>query len=103
MNNHLGTTELIGVFKALVSIRRFDILALLKDPLTNFPGQSPEQGVSVRSIMNKTGLTQGTISEYMTLLQRSGLVTSIRKGQFTFYKRNEEFIKALGNTILKEL
>lgn len=68
------------------------MLEWLKDPETNFPEQQAagfEHGVCVGQIQAKAGLTQSTVSEYLSILQRAGFVESTRVGQWTYYKRNE--------------
>jgi ArsR family transcriptional regulator len=39
-------------------------------------------------------LSQSTVSAHLATLQRAGLVTSQRVGQWIYYKRDEETIKA---------
>ncbi|MEM8645007.1 MAG: metalloregulator ArsR/SmtB family transcription factor [Pseudomonadota bacterium] len=73
----------------------------------NFPPALPEHaeldGVCVAYIQEKAGLSQSTISSYMGLLKDAGLVISERHGQFTFYRRNEEAIRAFLRAAEKEL
>ena len=54
-------------------------------------------------IQLKTGLTQSTVSEYLSTLQRAGLVKSIRVGQWTYYQRNEEGLALLTQIIQTEI
>lgn len=93
----------LEIFKALSNKTRLDILNWLKDPENHFEGplnsDFEETGICVGQIQSKSGLTQSTISEYLAVLQRAGLVTSVRKGQWTYYKRNDEMIKNLGELI----
>jgi DNA-binding transcriptional ArsR family regulator len=96
----------VEVFKALSNKTRLQILTWLKDPELNFPSQSVygfEEGVCVGQIQQKAGLTQSTVSEYLTTLQRVGLVKSTRKGQWTYYQRNEEAFAALSELIQSEI
>ena len=76
---------------------RRQILVWLKDR-SNFPPPLPEhaqlEGVCVAYIQKKAGLSQSTISTYMSLLKDAGLVVSARHGQWTFYCRDEEAIAA---------
>ncbi|WP_425491913.1 ArsR/SmtB family transcription factor [Kaustia mangrovi] len=57
-------------------------------------------------IQEKAGLSQSTVSNYMGLLRQAGLVRAERHGQWTFYRRDEEairaFLKALGDELLEE-
>jgi DNA-binding transcriptional ArsR family regulator len=41
------------------------------------------------------------IKQYLVLLQQAGLITSERKGQWTFCKRNEKAIQALIEALKK--
>lgn len=97
----------VEIFKALSNKTRLQILHWLKEPELNFPEQKQhgtfEHGVCVGQIQLKAGLTQSTISEYLTVLQRAGLVKSIRIGQWTYYQRNEEAFETLSQMIQSEL
>ena len=92
------------IIKALANPTRRQMLAWLKEPEAVFSDQHPSHplcdGVCVGRIVEKAQLSQSTVSAYMDVLQRAGLVTAERKGQWTFYKRNEatitEFIAAIG-------
>lgn len=46
-------------------------------------------------IQESAGLSQSTISQYLTVLQRAKLVTSQRIGPWTYYKRHEGNIEEL--------
>ncbi len=85
---------------------RRQILVWLKDR-SNFPPALPEhvglEGVCVAYIQEKAGLSQSTISSYMGLLKEAGLVISERHGQFTFYRRDEDSIRAFLGAAEKEL
>ena len=97
----------VDIFKALSNQTRLKILAWLKEPEKHFPEQyqcnAQAPGVCVGQIQAKCGLTQSTVSEYLSLLQRAGLVTTTRVGQWTYYKRNEEGMKALERMIQHQL
>lgn len=97
----------VEVFKALSNKKRLEILAWLKDPEKHFPkqecGEFSKTGVCVGHIQQKSGLTQSTVSEYLSMLQRANLLIATRLGQWTHYKRNEEAIKKLGLHIQDEL
>ncbi|PTI66934.1 ArsR/SmtB family transcription factor, partial [Staphylococcus xylosus] len=54
-------------------------------------------------IQEKANASQSTISQYLTILQNAGLLESIRYGQWTYYRRNEETIKALAEKIKTEI
>jgi len=93
----------VEIFKALSNNTRLQILNWLKDPEQHFAEETDVDmrltGVCVGLIQKKTGLSQSTVSEYLSILQRTGLVQSTRIGQWTYYRRNEEvyakFLKSL--------
>jgi len=73
-------------------------LAKLKDPRRSYPEQDvdPEEAsVSVSINQEQAGLSQSTISLYLTALQRAKLVASQRIGAWTYDKRHKENIAAL--------
>ncbi|THK38441.1 transcriptional regulator [Ensifer sp. MPMI2T] len=90
------------ILKALAHPARMDILTWLKEPEVHFSGQEHplEMGVCAGQF-ERCGLSQSTVSSHLAVLQRAGLVTTRRVGQWVFYKRNEEtiaeFLKAIGN------
>ncbi|MDB5007115.1 MAG: transcriptional regulator, ArsR family [Mucilaginibacter sp.] len=96
----------VEIFKALSNKTRLQILNWLKEPEVSFPEQAVygyEAGVCVGQIQQKAGLTQSTVSEYLSTLQRAGLVKSTRKGQWTYYQRNEEAFAALSQLIQSDI
>ncbi|SDD35952.1 transcriptional regulator, ArsR family [Mucilaginibacter pineti] len=96
----------VEIFKALSNKTRLQILNWLKEPELSFPDQAVygfSDGVCVGQIQQKTGLTQSTVSEYLSTLQRAGLVKSVRKGQWTYYQRNEEAFAMLSKLIQTEI
>lgn len=95
--------------KALAALNnpvRRKILEWLKDR-SNFPPALPEhaelEGVCGAYIQEKAGLSQSTISSYMSNLKDAGLVVSERHGQFTFYRRDEDAIRTFLQAVEKEL
>jgi DNA-binding transcriptional ArsR family regulator len=96
----------VEIFKALSNKSRLQILNWLKEPETNFPAQAENgyaNGVCVGQIQMKAGLTQSTVSEYLSTLQRAGLVKANRVGQWTYYQRNEEGFALLNQIIQSEI
>ena len=86
------------VLKALSNEKRLKILEWLKEPAKHF--KSPhcdvaKDGVCVGLIEQKSGLSQSTVSQYLLLLQQAGLITTERRGQWTFCKRNDKGMKQL--------
>ena len=84
------------IHKALANPVRRQILCWLKDPEANFAQQEHPLAIGVCAglIDARTGLSQSTVSAHLATLQRAGLITSRRVGQWIFYKRNEETIQA---------
>jgi DNA-binding transcriptional ArsR family regulator len=85
-----------AIHKSLANPVRRQILAWLKDPVEHFVQQHYpfEVGVCAGLIDERTGLSQSTVSAHLASLQKAGLVTSHKIGQWIFYKRNEETIRA---------
>lgn len=88
-----------NLFRALGNERRLQILEWLRDPIAHFPPQRDgdliEDGVCGQFIADKLGLSASTLSEHMRVLQTSGLVTTKRVKQWTFYRRNNERISEI--------
>ena len=97
----------LEIFKALANKTRLQILQWLKEPEKYFPEQEhadfEKVGVCVGQIQQKAGLTQSTVSEYLSILQKSGLLESTRLGQWTYYKRNEAAFARLSAIIQSEI
>lgn len=93
------------VIKALAHPVRRDILHWLKEPQAYFADQDHplEIGVCAGKIDQRTGLSQSTVSAHLATLQRAGLVSSRKVGQWHFFKRNEMTIQALLSHISNEL
>jgi DNA-binding transcriptional ArsR family regulator len=84
------------IMKALANPARREILAWLRDPQEQFPEQvhSFELGVCASRIYSKASLSQSTVSAHLACLQRAGLVSTRKVGQWIFYARNDAFIAA---------
>lgn len=92
--------EALEAFKALSNPVRLQILQWLKEPRVHFPvergiADPDEVGICVTQITEKIGAAQSTVSAYMNVLERAGLVTSTRVGKWTHYRRNEPRIQGL--------
>jgi ArsR family transcriptional regulator len=94
-------------FKALANDRRLQILEWLKDPRRHFrpqvDGDLVKDGVCGVLIAEKLGVSQPTVSEHLKVLTQAGLLRSKRIKQWTFYKRDEEAIRALKSAIRDKL
>ncbi|AEP02369.1 transcriptional regulator, ArsR family [Heyndrickxia coagulans 36D1] len=99
--------ELIEVFKALSNESRLQILQWLKEPDRHFtPHEGIDMnttGVCVSQITDKLKMTQSTASQYLSILQRAGLITAERIGKYTYYKRDEEAIKKIATLFEKNI
>ncbi len=84
------------IHKALANPVRRQILEWLKDPHENFAQQEHplDLGVCAGLLDARTGLSQSTVSAHLAILQKAGLVSARKVGQWIFYKRNEETIQA---------
>jgi DNA-binding transcriptional ArsR family regulator len=93
------------VIKALNHPVRRDILHWLKDPQVYFADQEHalENGVCAGKIDQRAGLSQSTVSAHLATLQRAGLISSKRVGQWHFFKRNEETLQAFLSYISQAL
>ncbi|MEU7769120.1 metalloregulator ArsR/SmtB family transcription factor [Nocardia sp. NPDC049190] len=83
--------------KALANETRLRILEWLKDPDTSFPeraGETVELGVCVGLIQQKAGTSASTMSAHLAILQRAGFLRATRRGQWTYYRRDEASIRA---------
>jgi DNA-binding transcriptional ArsR family regulator len=88
--------DIDAIHKALANPVRREILAWLREPRAYFADQELEldHGVCAGKIDARCGLSQSTVSAHLAALQRAGLVTSKRVGQWVFFKRNEPVIQA---------
>jgi DNA-binding transcriptional ArsR family regulator len=86
------------VLKAIANEKRLKILQWLKEPKKHFTSQFcdvEKDGVCVGLIEGKIGLSQSTVSQYLMLLQQAGLITTERRGQWTYCKRSDKAFKEL--------
>ncbi|MFG6147420.1 ArsR/SmtB family transcription factor [Halobacillus sp. B23F22_1] len=103
--------EPIDIFKALSNETRLNILKWLKEPEKHFPKQgahlpkevSTEGGVCVGDIQEKAKTSQSTVSHYLNMMQKAGLLESVRYGQWTYYRRNEENIHQIAEYVKTEI
>lgn len=101
----------LNIFKALSNETRLNILKWLKEPEQNFPKQqahlpkevSIKGGVCVGDIQEKVNLSQSTVSHYLSIMQKAGLLEAVRYGQWTYYRRNEETIRQIAKFLEKEI
>lgn len=99
--------DIIEINKALSNETRLKILNWLKAPESNFPAHVDlghfNDGVCVQYIQEKSGLSQSTISHFLSLMQKAGLIIPTRHGKWTYYKRDEVMIKQYLEHLKQEL
>ncbi len=85
--------------KALSNEKRFQILVWILSPREHFPAQRDgdlvEDGVCIKFITDKIGLTQPTVTSHMQVLMEAGLVTSKPVKNWVFYKPDRESVRAM--------
>jgi DNA-binding transcriptional ArsR family regulator len=100
----MKTTDTI---KALANERRLTILNWLKDPRAHFrpqvDGDLVKDGVCALLLAEKLGITQATLSEHMRVLVQAELVVPKRIKQWTFYRRDEQRIRAIKTELVANL
>jgi len=83
------------ILKALANPARVEMLKWLKEPQLHFTGQEHPLDMGVcASQFERCGLSQSTVSTHLAQLQKAGLVTTRKVGQWVFYKRNDAVIDA---------
>ncbi|NLS07705.1 helix-turn-helix transcriptional regulator [Rhizobium sp. P32RR-XVIII] len=81
------------ILKALSNPVRLEMLTWLKKPEKHFPVREfpLEPGICAGEF-ERSGLPQSTVSSHLGVLQRAGLVSTRRVGQWVFYSRNEKAV-----------
>ncbi|WP_313519554.1 metalloregulator ArsR/SmtB family transcription factor [Pseudomonas sp.] len=97
--------DLDDIMKALAHPVRREILHWLKDPQAHFTEQDHpfEMGVCAGKIDARAGLSQSTISAHLATLQRAGLISSKKIGQWSFFSRNDAAIREFLQQLSEEL
>ena len=100
----------LRILKALSNPHRLDIILWLKHPEKEFGVQVHTKtlidfpnSVSVKSIQKRCGVSQSSVSTFMTMLERADLVESRKIDQYTYYRRNEKVIREFGDWYNKEV
>ncbi len=101
----LDESALEMALRALANDRRLLIMEWLKNPRAHFrkqlDGDLVEDGVCGVLIAEKLGVSQPTVSEHLRVLSQAGLLRGKRIKQWTFYKRDEERIDVIKDTITR--
>lgn len=100
----------LKILKALSNPHRLDIILWLKHPEKEFGVQVHSNtridfphSVSVKSIQKRCGVSQSSISTFMSILENAELVESRKIDQYTYFRRNEEVIHEFGEWYNKEV
>ncbi|MEM7093050.1 MAG: metalloregulator ArsR/SmtB family transcription factor [Actinomycetota bacterium] len=95
--------DLETALKALASERRLQILEWLKSPREHFPPQEhgdPElHGACNQFIVEKLGVSQPAGSRHLKVLTDAGLVVATRRKGWTYYRRNEDALRAVAERL----
>lgn len=85
------------ISKALANPLRRQILLWLKNPHEHFLAGGYagdlQQGVCARQIEQLGKVAQSTMSNHLSVLQKSGLVDVKKHGQWSYFSRNEALIQ----------
>jgi DNA-binding transcriptional ArsR family regulator len=98
--------QLIPGLKALASPTRLKVLELLRDPAAfDGPRDAAGQplGVTAKALLKHFRIAQPSFNEQMDVLIGIGLVEATKVGRWTVYKRDEERIRQLKQTIIDQL
>lgn len=99
--------DIIEINKILSNHLRVDILNWLKSPEEHFPPHTDlghfDDGVCVQYIGKKAGISQSTVSHYLSWMNKAGLVIATRHGKWTYYRRDEKFIQEYLSVLSKKL
>ena len=96
MPHTVRTIDIDAIHKALANPVRRDILSWLKTPEAFFSMQEYplDIGVCAGLIDQRAALSQSTVSAHLATLQKAGLITSKRVGQWIFFRRDDAVIDA---------
>lgn len=93
----MNSSQILDISKSLSNITRLMIFNWLKSPEEHFlPHEDLKHfndGVCASYIKEKTNLSQSTISNYLSMMEKCKILTLTRHGKWSYYKRNEEIIE----------
>ena len=100
----------LKILKALSNPHRLNIILWLKNPEQEFGVQVHSKtlidfphSVSVKSIQKRCGVSQSSVSTFMSILENAKLVESRKIDQYTYFRSNEETIRKFGNWYTMEV
>jgi ArsR family transcriptional regulator len=84
------------ILKALAHPTRVEFLEWMKEPDRHFCDQAHplDMGICANQFEKRCGLSQSTVSAHLSTLEKAGLVSTRRVGQWAFYRRDEDVIAA---------
>ncbi|MBP2548908.1 ArsR family transcriptional regulator [Neorhizobium galegae] len=84
------------ILKALSHPARVEFLEWMREPETHFSSQAHplDMGICANQFEKRCGLSQSTVSAHLATLEKAGLVKITKVGQWTFYQRDEDMIRA---------
>jgi ArsR family transcriptional regulator, arsenate/arsenite/antimonite-responsive transcriptional repressor len=93
--------QLTAMLRAVADPVRRRILALLKQPGCCAIGKS--NGLCACDVEGQIGLSQPTISHHMAVLRNAGLVEAEKIEQWMWYRRNEQALRMLAQSLREQL
>lgn len=84
------------IFKALANPTRRQILEWLKSPEQYLSAEECDgfqRGVCAGQIERLGQVSQSTMSNHLSVLQQTGLITATKHGQWSYFSRNETLIQ----------
>lgn len=100
----LDAKRMASIFKALADESRLRILTMLKQSGCCSIGTSAsDKGLCACDIESQLDLSQPTISHHMKVLREAGLVSAEKVGSWMWYRRNEELLQQIGNSVSTRL
>ena len=95
--------DIARALQSLANARRVQILEWLKLPTKHFPpqvdGDLVKDGVCGLLIARKLRVSQPAVTGHLKLLSQAGFLKSKRIKKWTFYKRDEQAIRAIKRAI----
>jgi ArsR family transcriptional regulator len=82
-----------AVAKALADARRMALLECI----------SSEKEYSCQKLCQEAGVTKGTVSHHIRELERAGLISERREGQYAFYEVRREVLAAYTAELMRRL
>ena len=89
----LPSRQFQAVAKALADPRRMELLECI----------SSETEYSCQKLCQEAGVTKGTVSHHIRELERAGLISERREGQYAFYEVRREVLAAYTAELMRRL